>query len=75
MEGLMGASNGLKGDFSGEMPHEHSVAVKASIDGFVKSPTSALHCIPCPVKLKAAISRDTGYRSCLKTVTSNKDNI
>jgi hypothetical protein len=44
-------------------------------DGFVKSPTSALRCIPCPVKLKAAISRDMGYRSCLKTVTSNKENI
>ena len=45
------------------------------IDGFVKSPTSALYCIPCPVKLKAAISKDMGYRRCLKTVTSNKENI
>jgi hypothetical protein len=45
------------------------------LDGFVKSPTSALRCIPCPVKLKAAISIDMGYRSCLKTITSNKGNI
>jgi hypothetical protein len=47
----------------------------AKIDGFVKSPSAALRCIPCPVKLKTAISRDMGYRSCLKTVTSNKENI
>jgi hypothetical protein len=53
-------------------------------DGFVKSPTSvrhahgpeqsrraALRCIPCPVKLKAVISRDMEFRSCLKTVTLN----
>jgi hypothetical protein len=46
-----------------------------NIDGFVKSTTSALHCIPCPVKLKAAISKDMGYRKCLKTVTSNRENI
>jgi hypothetical protein len=46
-----------------------------NIDGGVKSTTSALHCIPCPVKLKAAISKDMGYRKCLKTVTSNRENI
>ncbi len=45
------------------------------IDGFVRSPSAAFRFIPCPVKLKAAISRDMGYRSCLKTVTSNKENI
>jgi hypothetical protein len=37
-----------------------------------QSRRAALHFIPCPVKLKAAISIDMGYRSCLKTVTSNK---
>jgi hypothetical protein len=31
-----------------------------NLDGFVKSPSAALRCIPCPVKLKAAISRDMG---------------
>jgi hypothetical protein len=46
-----------------------------NVDGFVKSPTSALHCIPCPVKLKADISKDMAYRRYLKTVTSNKENI
>jgi hypothetical protein len=35
---------------------KHLPGDKTIIDGFVKSPTSALHCIPCPVKLKAAIS-------------------
>jgi hypothetical protein len=40
-----------------------------------QSRRAALRCIPCPVKLKAAISKDMGYRKCLKTVTSNKENI
>jgi hypothetical protein len=44
-------------------------------DGFVKSPSAALRFIPCPVKLKAAILKDMGYRRCLKIVTSNKENI
>jgi hypothetical protein len=63
--------------FSSEPPF-YQPLFQLNIDGFVKSPTSALRCIPCPVKLKAAISaisRDMGYRSCLKTVTSNKENI
>jgi len=54
---------------------ECPVSLACKVDGFVKSPSAALRCIPCPVKLKAAISRDMGYRSCLKTVTSNKENI
>ena len=65
-----------------------STDLAQNFDGFVKSPTSvrhvhgpeqsrraALYYIPCPVKLKAAISKDMGYRRCLKTVTSNKENI
>jgi len=31
-----------------------------NLDGFVKSPSAAFRCIPCPVKLKAAISRRYG---------------
>jgi hypothetical protein len=45
------------------------------LDCFGKSPTSALRRIPCPVKLKADISKDMAYRRYLKTVTSNKENI
>jgi len=43
--------------------------------GSEQSRKSVLRFIPCPVKLKAAISKDMGYRRCLKTVTSNKENI
>ena len=32
----------------------------------------AFRFIPCPVTLKAAISKDMGQRNCLKTVTSNR---
>jgi hypothetical protein len=40
-----------------------------------QSRRAALRFIPRPVKLKAAISRDMGYRSCLKTAPSEKENI
>jgi hypothetical protein len=74
--------------FNIQLEQEVAYIEDCTIDGFVKSPSAvrhahspeqsrraALYYIPCPVKLKAAISKDMGYRRCLKTVTSNKENI